>query len=206
MHETEAPRSPRGRWSRSGRGLVKASLTVAAGVCLSAGLAAAPAGASVMNSAKTSPASTAKAAPAAAIQPLTLGSCDIGNNNYYEYWSWCSGSGPTSSRSIAQCADGNFVLGPEHLDGDKNVSKASCQVDGLGSTLDTNWGILLCSNDNGAGVYQGYYDRHGDISQLLSNWGGGPTNPNSITAGGTYLCDFSATVGNYRPINPPPAA
>jgi hypothetical protein len=38
------------------------------------------------------------------------------------------------------------------------------------SKLDENWGILLCSNDNGDGTYEGYHDRHVDISQYFQNW------------------------------------
>ena len=34
-----------------------------------------------------------------------------------------------------------------------------------------DYGILLCSNSNGAGTYQGYIDRSGDISWILLNWG-----------------------------------
>lgn len=141
----------------------------------------APAGAAVT--------STAQASPTSAIQtPLALSKCYTGTNNTYEYYVWCNGTGPTSYRAIAYCTDGEVVFGIERWDGDTRQSYASCESNGLNSTLDANWGILLCSNDNGSGTYQGYYDRHGDISQYLQNWGSG-----TIATGGTWACEFDTT-------------
>jgi hypothetical protein len=156
------------------RRTIGAALTGTAGLLLAVGFSAAPAG--------------------AAIQPDTLTSCSTGANNTYEYHSWCAGTGPTSYRVIVYCADGEVVLGNELQDG-KQSSNASCQFDGLNSTLDTNWGILLCSNSNGAGTYQGYENRHYDISQYLQNWGSG-----NIASGGTWACDYD--VNSDAVVNP----
>jgi hypothetical protein len=73
---------------------------------------------------------------------------------------------------------------------------------GLGSTLDENWGILLCSNDNGTGTgtgtYTGYYDRHGDISQYFQNWGNG-----TISTGATWACEIDTSgTPYYSPTQP----
>ena len=101
--------------------------------------------------------------------PDTLSSCLTGVNNSYEFYTWCKGTSPTAYRTVAYCADGDAVLGVEYADGSGNLSYANCDsTDSLDSTLNTGtgggWGILLCSNSNGAGTYQGYYDRSGDIS------------------------------------------
>ena len=135
-----------------------------------------PAGAAVTSTAQTS---------ARAVQPQTLSSCLTGENNTYLYKVWCTGSGTTSYRSIAYCADGDVVFGVEFYDGADKWSVASCESNGLNSTLDENWGILLCSNNNGTGTYQGYYNRHGDISQYFQNWGSG-----TIATGGTWACEY----------------
>jgi hypothetical protein len=146
------------------------------GLLLAVGLSMTPAGAAVTSTAQTS---------ASAVQPQTLSKCYTGTNNTYEYYVWCNGTGPTSYRAIAYCTDGEVVFGVERWDGDDRESYASCESNGLDSTLDANWGILLCSNGNGNGTYQGYYDRHGDISQYLQNWGGG-----TIATGGTWACSY----------------
>jgi len=143
------------------------------------GLSVAPAGAAVTSSAQTS---------ASAVQPQTLSTCHTGTNNTYEYYVECYGTGPTSYRAIAYCTDGEVVLGLERWDGDDRDSYASCESNGLDSTLDVDWGILLCSNDNGSGTYQGYEDRHGDISQYLQNWGSG-----TIATGGTWACQYDTS-------------
>ena len=139
----------------------------------------APAGAAVTSTAQTS---------AGAVQPQTLSKCYTGTNNSYEYYVWCNGTGPTSYRAIAYCTDGDVVCGAELPDGDETESFASCESNGLDSTLGPNWGILLCSNDNGDGTYQGYYDRHGDISQYFQNWVSG-----NIATGGTWACEYDTS-------------
>jgi hypothetical protein len=146
---------------------------------LAVGLSVAPAGAAATSTAQTS---------ASAIQPQTLSECNTGTNNAYEYYVWCTGSGPTSYRAIAFCTDGEVVFGAEHFDGDDTESYANCESNGLNSTLDENWGILLCSNNNGVGTYQGYYNRHGDISQYFLNWGSG-----TIATGGAWACEYDTT-------------
>jgi hypothetical protein len=180
LRTSEEPRPP--RWRRRGlpkRRVISAAVTVAAGLLLAAGLSVAPAGAAVTSTGQTS---------APAVQPQTLSSCLTGENNTYLYKVWCTGSGPTSYRSIAYCADGDVVFGPEFHDGADTWSIASCESNGLDSTLGPNWGILLCSNDNGDGTYQGYYDRHGDISQYFQNWGSG-----NIATGGTWACEYDTS-------------
>jgi hypothetical protein len=169
------------RWWRDStkRGIISAVLTAAAGLLLAVGLSAAPAGAAVSGTGHTS---------AGAVQPQTLSSCPSGTNNSYEYYVWCNGTGPTSYRAIAYCSDGEVVFGVMRWDGDRRQSYASCEIDGQNSTLDTDWGILLCSNDNGSGAYQGYEDRHGDISQYLQAWGSG-----TIATGGTWACDYDTS-------------
>jgi len=154
---------------------------------LAAGLSMAPARAAVTSSA-------AKTSPAAAAAPQTLSSCLAGVNNAYEFYTWCKGTSPTSFRTIAYCADSEAVMGVEDADGSGSLSYADCTMDGLASTLDANWGILYCSNDNGTGTYAGYHDTSGDISLLLANWGNG-----DITTGGTDLCDYS--IGEATPIS-----
>jgi hypothetical protein len=152
------------------------------------GLSTAPAGAAVSSTGQTSVVSSTGQTSVSAVQPQTLSGCYTGTNNTYEYYVWCKGSGPTSYRAIAYCTDGEVVFGVERWDGDNRESYASCESNGLNSTLDANWGILLCSNDNGAGTYQGYYDRHGDISQYLQAWGSG-----TIATGGTWACEYDTT-------------
>jgi hypothetical protein len=163
---------------------------VTAGLLLAAGLSMTPAGAAVTSStAQTS---------APAIQPQTLSKCPTGTNNTYEYYVWCNGTGPTSYRSIAFCANEQVVFGVERWDGDDRESYASCESDGFDSTLDGNWGILLCSNNNGNGSYQGYEDRHGDISQYLQAWGSG-----DIATGGAWACDYDTSgTPNASPTQP----
>jgi hypothetical protein len=109
----------------------------------------------------------------------------------YEFYDMCKGSGPTSFRTMALCQDGKVVLGVEYQDGSGSLSYASCQVNSLNSTLNQDWGLLLCSNNNGAGQYQGYIDAKGggDISWILLNWGNG-----TIANGGTTLCELSTSV------------
>jgi hypothetical protein len=155
------------------------SLTAAAGLLLAVGLSTAPAGAAVSSTGQTS---------VSAVQPQTLSSCPSGTNNSYEYYVWCNGTGPTSYRAIAFCADQEVVFGVLRWDGDRRQSYASCHIDNQNSTLDGNWGILLCSASNGSGTYQGYYNRQGDISQYLQAWGSG-----TIATGGTWACDYDTS-------------
>jgi hypothetical protein len=181
MRKEEEPKLA--RWPRPARSryrVTKIALAVPVGLLLIAGFTAAPAGAAVTSTANTSSISTMK--------PDTLGTCAVGSNNSYEYHGYCSGTGPTSYRAIVYCEDEDAVFGVELWDGDTANSYASCEVDGLNSTLDEDWGLLLCSNNNGDGTYQGYEDRHGDISWILLNWGDG-----NIMTGGTTLCDFNTS-------------
>lgn len=162
--------SRRSRRESPKRRITSAALAAAAGPLLAVGLSAAPAGAAVSGT---------------ALGPQTLSSCETGTNNTYEYYTWCKGSGPTSYRAVAYCADGEVVLGVERWDGDNRESYASCENDNLNSTLDEDWGIILCSSNSGAGTYQGYYDRHGDIKKYLEAWGGG-----NVTTGGNWACEY----------------
>jgi hypothetical protein len=134
----------------------------------------------------------------AAVRPATLSACEPGTSNSYEFYGWCSGSGTTSYRAIAMCANGNAVYGVELYDGDPLGSFASCEVDGQDSTLSTtepDWGYLECSNNNGSGTYSGYKDISGDISWMLLNWGNG-----NIATGGNTLCDYDTS--GEAPFNP----
>jgi hypothetical protein len=161
--------------------MIKAAVTLAAGLPLAAGLSIAPAGAAVT--------SNVKAPVSGALQPETLTTCSTGANTAYSYHSWCGGTGPTSYRVIVHCANGELVLGVEYPDGtdpNKAQSTASCQYNNMNSTLQNDWGIILCSNNNGAGTYQGYRNRHDDISQYLLTWGNG-----NIATGGTYACELN---------------
>lgn len=179
MRTSQEPRPSRWRRGLPRRRVISAALAVAAGLLLAVGLSVAPARAAVTSTAQTS---------ARADQPQTLSTCYTGTNNTYEYYVWCNGTGPTSYRAIAYCTDGEVVFGVERWDGDDRESYASCESNGLASTLNTDWGIILCSNDNGSGTFQGYYDRHGDISQYLQHWGN-----QSITAGGTWACEYDTS-------------
>jgi hypothetical protein len=176
--------------ARSGFRIVKVALALAAGLLVTAGL--------TMTPARAATAGAPESAAIGKVVPDTLGTCAIGENNSYEYHTSCGGTGPTSYRAIAICADGEGVFGLERWDGDTRQSYASCEVDDLGSTLSTqqpDWGILLCTNNDGDGTYQGYLDRHGDISWILLNWGNG-----NIMTGGTTLCDYNTT--GEAPFNP----
>jgi hypothetical protein len=149
---------------------------VSAGLLLTAGFTTAPAQAALT--------SATKASPDSAI-PYTLKNCVTGANNTVEYYGWCDGTGPTSYRVIAYCTNGEAVFGLERWDGDRRQSYASCAISTVKSTLNEDWGYLLCSNDNGDGTYQGYVNRHGDLSWMLFNWGNG-----NIMTGGTTMCDW----------------
>jgi hypothetical protein len=184
MRTAEEPRPA--SWRRPARPrhrAAKVALAGTVGLLLSAGLTMAPAGAAV-----TSPAKVASTNTAHTAQPDTLKACETGTNNSYEYYGWCDGTGPTSYRAIAYCANEDAVYGQERWDGDRRLSYASCEVNGMNSTLNADWGYLLCSNGDGAGTYQGYVNKHGDISWMLLNWGNG-----NIATGGTSLCDIDTT-------------
>jgi hypothetical protein len=179
---TTAEQGP-SRWRRQagpGYRIIKAALAVAVGLLLTAGFTIAPAQAAVTSTAKTSPIGQA--------QPDTLKTCYTGTNNTYEYYGWCNGTGPTSYRVIGYCANDDAIYGVERWDGDTRESYASCKIDNLNSTLTADWGYLLCSNGNGNGTYQGYINKHGDISWMLLNWGNG-----NIMTGGTTLCDYDTS-------------
>jgi hypothetical protein len=166
---------------------------VTVSLLLTGGFTLTPTRAAVTDAAKVPPVHTVQLDRP--MQSATLASCLAGVNNSYEFYTWCKGSSPTSFRDIAYCADGMAVLGIEYADGSGSLSYADCQIDGQNNTLAVNWGILLCSNSNGAGTFQGYYDRSGDISGLLLNWGNG-----TIATGGTTLCEYSTA--NAVVINP----
>jgi hypothetical protein len=71
------------------------------------------------------------------------------------------------------------------------MSNASCRINNMNSIVNQqkpDWGLLLCSDNNGNGTYQGYVNRHGDISWMLLNLGSG-----NIVTGGTALCDYNTT-------------
>ena len=166
--------------------LLTGGLTMATG-----GLTMTPARAAATSTAKTTGTMQPKI-------PYTLSSCLTGVSDSYEFYTYCKGTGPTSFRTISVCADGNAIMGVEYQDGNRTLSYANCQMDSLGNMISTtqpDWGILLCSNNNGAGTYQGYIDRHGDISWILLNWGSG-----NITTGGTTMCEYSTS--NEVAINP----
>jgi len=168
---------------------------VTAALLMAVGLSTAPAGATVTSVAKGRPA-------AAGAIPLALSTCDNGvndavNNNTTnvhfpgdEFYTLCKGSGPTSFRTMAYCANGKVALGVENADGSGVLSYASCQANSNNSTLNADWGLILCTNNNGTGTFTGYMDKGGDISWILLNWGGGTSIPN----GGNILCDLSTSV------------
>ena len=170
MRTAQEPRPERWRRVRPRHKIIRASLTVIAGLLLAAGFTTAP-------------------ARAALAQPDTLKTCETGTNNTYEYYGWCDGTGPTSYRAIAYCTQDEAAFGIQRWDGDRRLSYASCHAGGATLSLNEDWGYLLCSTSNGAGTYQGYVNKHGDISWILLNWGGGT----SITAGGNLLCDYNVS-------------
>lgn len=157
---------------------------------MAAGLLLAPSLAASAGAATSGP-TTVFASPNA----TTNTTCLKGYSNSYEFYSWCKGTSPASYRTIAICANGNAVLGVEYAVNSGNLSYADCSSAGMGSTLNADWGILMCSNYNGTGTYQGYVDTSGDISWILLNWGAG-----NITTGGTTLCDYS--IGQATAVNP----
>jgi hypothetical protein len=188
------------RQARPGHSIIRAALAVTVGLLLTGGLTMAtggltmtPARAAITSTAKTI--GTMQPKIPDTLIPDTLSSCLTGVNDSYEFYTWCEGTSPTSFRTISYCADGNAILGVEYPDGDRTLSYANCQMDSLSNTLNADWGILLCSNSNGTGTYQGYYDRSGDISWILYDWGNG-----NITTGGTTLCEWDTS--NESAINP----
>jgi hypothetical protein len=196
MRTIEEPRPA--RWRHQARPkyrIIKAALAVTAGLLLAAAFTTASAQAAVTSTAKTIGTMQPK------VIPETLKTCETGTNNSYEYYGWCDGTGPTSYRTVAYCENGDAVLGLERWDGDRRLSYSSCELNGMNSTLDADWGYLLCSNNNGAGTYQGYSDKHGDISWILYDWGNG-----NITTGGTTLCEWDTSAENViNPNTAPPA-
>ena len=177
-----------------------AATVVAAGVLLAPTLTgSADAAVSSTGESTTAKSTTVGAhfAPGATSDPT----CLAGEANSYEFYTWCKGTSPASYRTIAYCADGNAVLGVEYADSSGSLSYADCSGNGLNSTLSTStvgWGILWCSNYDGSGTYQGYFDTSGDISWILADQG-----PASISNGGTNLCEYS--VSNevaFNPVNP----
>lgn len=173
---------------------------VACGLLLTLGVTA-PAGAAVKPAAMTAAAATSAAA--------TASTCLTGEANSYEFYTYCKGTSPASFRVVAACADFQGVVGAEVTVSTGNISYANCASTGnLGSTLATGttaaYGIVLCSNANGTGTYQGYLDRKLDISSILLAWGGGATNPNAIADGGNLMCDWSTTVPAVINLGGPP--
>lgn len=123
----------------------------------------------------------------------SLGTCEPGAHNSYEFYGWCTGSKTDSYRAVALCSNGNLTLGVARYDGDPLGSYASCQAtEGSTATLSSanDWGYLNCSNDNGAGSYTGYHNISGDISQSIANYGATLTSGGTITTGGNALCDL----------------
>jgi hypothetical protein len=181
MHTEGEPLPARWRRPASSRyRTTKVALAVTAGLLLTAGF--------TMPQARAAVTTTAKGSAISAVRPDTLkGSC-TSTNNSTSFWGSCKGTGPTSYRAVAFCADGDAVFGIEHWDGDTRGSTASCTISGLNSTLDTNWGYLLCSTSNGNGTYEGYVDKHGDISGILDQLGAG-----NIPAGGNFLCEYDTS-------------
>lgn len=167
------------------------------GLLLTLGLTA-PAGAAVAGT--PAKAGTVKTGAAAAAP-----TCLTGYANSYEFYTWCKGTSPAASRVLAQCADGDGVIGAESVDNSGAISYANCNsTDSLDSTLGTgnnaNWGIVECSNSNGTGTFQGYVDRSGDISGILLAWGG----TGGITAGGNLMCQYSNSVSTAISLTTPP--
>ena len=136
----------------------------------------------------TSTAQAAVLTPRGTIQALTATTCDTGESNAFEFYDLCSGTSPAAYRAIALCTQDEAVYGAEGTDNTRSLSYASCEVGGATLSLNANWGILMCSNANGSGTFQGYIDKTGDISGILLNWGNG-----NITTGGTLLCQFDAS-------------
>jgi hypothetical protein len=188
---------PRSSWQRRrpSHRIVKAAIAVTAGLTLAAVFTTGPARAAVTSTAKTSPTSTTRTATTSNVTPDTLGTCKTGTNNAYEYYGWCTGTGPTSYRAIVYCENDDGVFGVQRADGNELDSLASCEFDGLDSTLNDDWGFLLCSNDNGDSTYEGYVDRHGDISWMLYDWGNG-----DIVTGGNTMCNWD--IGSESAFNP----
>lgn len=185
------------------------AVVAACGLLLTLGVSA-PAGAAVKPApkpaAKTIGKTTRAAATAAAATATT---CLTGKANTYEFYTFCKGTSPASYRVVAACADFQGVIGAEATVGTGNLSYANCaSTGGLNSTLATGstqqYGIVLCSNANGTGTFQGYMDRGtGDISSILLAWGGG-TAGGGITAGGNLMCQFSTTVPAVIQLGSPP--
>jgi hypothetical protein len=160
---------------------------VTGGLLLAAGLSPSSAGAAVTTAAKPVPATAAASTP----------TCDTGIHNTYEYYTLCTSSGSNYYRAVAHCADGNIALGAEFQLGSKTVSVATCKAE---SGLDPadNWGLLFCSSNSGAGTYQGYLNKSGDISQYLVQVGSG-----TIATGGTYMCDIDTNASTVITDVPP---
>jgi len=177
----------------------------ACGLLLTLGVSA-PAGAAVKPAHKPAAKTTGIAATIAAATATT---CLTGEANSYEFYTFCRGTSPASFRVVAACADFQGVIGAEATVGTGNLSYANCAATGnLGSTLATGtsaqYGIVLCSNANGTGTFQGYMDRGtGDISSILLAWGGGPTG-GGIPAGGNLMCQYSTSVPTVIQLNSAP--
>lgn len=172
-------------------GIPKAAFAMFTGLALATAIAAAPAGAAVASTAKTSPGDTAAEDPQdpVSVLPDTISSCDTGVNDAYQYAGRCTGTSASVFRTVAYCANGMLALGEEHHADVAENSTASCQVNNMNSTLDSDWGFLICSNNLGTGTYQGYYLRHGDISRWLYQLGKG-----SVPNGGTILCQYGTSI------------
>lgn len=186
LHTPGEPTSPaslrlQGTGGRRGRRITAATV-MTAGLLLAPGLMTSAGAASMSH--------------AVADSTATDPTCLAGVHNTYEFYTWCKGTSPASYRTIAYCNDNEAVLGIEYADGSGNLSYGDCSgTAGLNAALGGAWGVLWCTNDDGTGTYAGYKDLDttatNSISQLLVAAGGGSSNANAITQGGTALCQSS---------------
>lgn len=188
----DTTQEPQRRRIRPSLTATKAALTGTAGLLLAAGLSMTPAQAAVT------------AAAPQAIQPATLGTCQPGKtvsdglgsttSSIDEFYGWCGGTKTTSYRAFAFCTNGRAILGVVRYDGDPRGSFASCgstdnyhadlgSLDGTGLA----YGFVLCSDNTGAGTYQGYKDQGSNktsFSTMAINWA-------AVTNGDNFLCDYA---------------
>jgi hypothetical protein len=192
------------RWRRA-----RPRRSVITGVVAACGLlmlgVSAPAEAAVKSAPAPKPVAKTTGAAAAATTTTFL----TGEANNYEFYTFCKGTSPASFRVVAACANFQGVIGAEATVGTGNLSYANCAATGnLGSTLATGtsaqYGIVLCSNANGTGTFQGYQDRGAiTISSILLAWGGGATG-GGIPAGGNLMCQYSTSVPAVINLGGPP--
>lgn len=192
LRTPDGPQPAQWRRGRPRRSVITA-VVAACGLLLMLGVSA-PAGAAVKPAPKTAVETTTKTTGAAAAATATT--CLTGEANSYEFYTFCKGTSPASYRTVAVCANFQGVIGAEATVGTGNLSYANCAAtQNLNSTLATGttaeYGIVLCSNANGTGTFQGYMDRgKTSISSILLAWGGS----GGIPAGGNLMCQFSVSV------------